>query len=253
MPSIPHRPDLGERPHYGLARVLSKLGYCSRSQAYSFIRAGRVRLNKRICHNPEAPVDLARDHVEIDGQALPDAVKVYLMLNKPRGLVTTRTDEKGRPTVYQCLQGADLPWLFPVGRLDQASEGLLLFTNDTAWADHIVAPANHVPKTYHVQVDRLLPESFAAGLCQGVRTADGERLSAGAARVLRHGSRNTWLEIVLEEGKNRQIRRLLEAGGLEVLRLIRVAIGGLQLGPLAKGQFRYLTETDLRLLRERKR
>ena len=226
----------------GLARALSKLGYCSRSQAFALIRAGRVTLNGAVHRDPESPVSLDRDRILVDGQALAAAAPVYLMLNKPRGLVTTAADEKGRRTVYDCLP-ADLPWLAPVGRLDKASEGLLLLTNDSEWAARIAAPETHLDKTYHVQVGAIADAVLLRAMEKGV-SSGGELLRAKRAAVLRSGQRNSWLEVVLDEGKNRHIRRLLAALGVEVLRLIRVAIGPLLLDDLAKGSYRALTAEE---------
>ena len=231
-----------ESRRVGLARALSKLGYCSRSQAAALIRAGRVRLNGAAGRDPETPVHLERDRIEVDGRAIAAAAKIYLMLNKPRGVVTTASDEKGRPTVYSLLDAA-LPWVGPVGRLDQASEGLLLLTNDSEWAARITDPASHLDKMYHVQVAAAGMGDLAEKLAAGVR-CDGEVLRAKRADVLRHGEKNAWLEIVLDEGKNRQIRRMLETLGIEVARLVRVAIGPLALGTLAKGQSRNLTAAE---------
>jgi len=224
----------------GLARALSKLGYCSRSQAVALIRAGRVRLNGTTRKDPEAPVRLHDDRIELDRRPVEAKSRIYLMLNKPRGVVTTASDEKNRKTVYSYLGDAQ-PWVGPVGRLDKASEGLLLLTNDSEWAARISDPRTHVDKTYHVQVGAMADEALEATLTQGVRAASGELLRAKQARVLRTGERNAWLELVLDEGKNRQIRRMFELVGIEVLRLVRIAVGPLHLGPLAKGEFRALT------------
>ena len=224
----------------GLARALSKLGYCSRSRAQCLIRSGRVRLNGTIKRNPETPVSFGNDRISVDGTSIRATEKIYVMLNKPRGLVTTASDEKGRPTVYSKL-GADLPWLAPVGRLDKASEGLLLLTNDSEWAARITAPENHVSKTYHVQVSGMFDAQFPDTLTKGVRVSSGDFLRVKEARILRAGDRNTWLAIVLDEGKNRHIRRMLEQLRIEVLRLVRVAIGPLALGDLPKGASRPLT------------
>ena len=172
------------------------------------------------------------------------------MLNKPRGLVTTASDEQGRETVFACLAGRGLPHVSPVGRLDKASEGLLLFTNDTAWAARISDPASRIHKTYHAQVDCRADEVLAQRIVKGA-SVDGEFLSAERAGVLRHGGKNSWLEIVLAEGRNRHIRRLLETLGVNVLRLVRVAIGPLQLGDLAKGDSRFLTPDEVRRLHGR--
>lgn len=226
----------------GLARALSKLGYCSRSQAAKLIREGRVRLNGATRRDPLTVVRMESDRIEVDRHAVRVKSKIYLMLNKPRGVVTTASDEKGRATVYSFLDET-LPWVGPVGRLDKASEGLLLLTNDSEWAARISDPGSHLDKIYHVHVGSLDGEKLAATLVQGV-IAGGELLRARQARVLRLGEKNSWLEIVLEEGKNRQIRRMLEHLGIEVLRLIRVAIGPLALGELAKGKSRVLSAVE---------
>jgi 23S rRNA pseudouridine2605 synthase len=232
----------------GLARALSKLGYCSRSQAAELIRAGRVRLNDRLRRDPETPVRLERDRIVVDDRAIQAERKIYLIMNKPRGLVTTACDEKGRETVYAVLEkaGESLPWVAPVGRLDQASEGLLLLTNDSEWGARIAAPETHLEKTYHVQIASIEGESLAQALVSGVRSEEGDILRAARARLLRSGEKNCWLEVVLDEGKNRQIRRMLVALGVDVLRLVRVAIGPLQLGKLAKGAYRPLTAEEKR-------
>jgi 23S rRNA pseudouridine2605 synthase len=224
----------------GLARALSKLGYCSRSEAGDLIREGRVRLNGAVRRDPEARVRLERDRMEVDGQPLAVAAKIYLMLNKPRGAVTTASDEKGRQTVYSFLDST-LPWVAPVGRLDRASEGLLLLTNDSEWAARVQAPASHMDKTYHVQIDRVADAPLLESLGRGVRTEEGEFLRVSVVRILRGGKRNSWLEIVLDEGRNRHIRRMLTSLGVAVLRLVRVAIGPLPLGKLPKGSVRALT------------
>ncbi len=231
----------------GLARALSKLGYCSRAHAGALLRAGRVTLNGVARRDPETPVHLGNDHIEVDGSPITAAARVYVMLNKPRGVVTTAADEQGRPTVYAFLDPG-LPWLAPVGRLDKASEGLLLLTNDSAWAARILAPATHLEKTYHVQIGTVADARLIETLLQGVRTEGGELLRVRRARVLRGGKRNTWLEIALDEGRNRHIRRMLEALGIEVRRLVRVAIGPLPLGQLPKGQARPLTAEEKQAL-----
>lgn len=224
----------------GLARALSKLGYCSRSGASRLIRAGRVRLNGAVRRDPETPVHLPNDRIEVDGELVASTAKVYLMLNKPRGAVTTAADEKGRKTVYAFLR-PDLQSIAPVGRLDKASEGLLLFSNDSEWSAQLLAPATHLEKIYHVQIDRIGDSTLLRSIGRGVRTADGDYVRVKRARILRSGERNSWLEIVLDEGKNRHIRRMLKQLGIEVLRLVRVAIGPLLLGQLPKGKVRSLT------------
>ena len=223
----------------GLARALSKLGYCSRSRATELIAAGRVKWNGTVRRDPETPVHIGKDRIEIDGQPLRGGSKIYIALNKPRGVLTTAADEKGRETVYGLLL-ADLPWLAPVGRLDKASEGLLLMTNDSEWAARITAPETHLDKTYHVQISAIADEALLQKLRSGIVATDGEFLRLKNVRMLRSGEHNSWLEIVLDEGKNRHIRRMLEELKIEVLRLVRVAIGPLALGDLPKGATRTL-------------
>jgi len=226
----------------GLARALSKLGICSRSQAAQQVRAGRVRLNGIVRRDPEWPVHLEKDRIELDGTAIQAAERVYLMLNKPRGLLTTARDEQGRETVFSAL-GSNLPFVMPVGRLDKASEGLLLFTNDSEWAQKLLDPETHVNKTYHVQISGVADDALLDRLHAGIRDR-GEELRLHEVRMLRGGAKNTWLEIILDEGKNRHIRRMLEACDHEVLRLVRVAIGPLPLGDLQKGTHRLLTRQE---------
>jgi 23S rRNA pseudouridine2605 synthase len=231
---------------HGLARALSKRGLCSRTQAADWVRAGRVRVDGRCIRDPEHPVDVEHARIEVDDVA-PVSTPRYLMLNKPRGLVTTAADEQGRDTVYRCFEGSGLGWIAPVGRLDKASEGLLLFGNDPTWAARITDPATGPAKTYHVQVDRLPEPALFDQLVAGI-DAGGVLLRAASVRLLRSGGRTAWLEIVLDAGRNRQIRRLLAAFDLGVLRLVRVAIGALPLGDLGKGQWRELGVEDLALL-----
>jgi 23S rRNA pseudouridine2605 synthase len=231
-------------PRHGVARMISKLGWGSRTQAAEWVREGRVRVNGRVVHNAELPVRRGIDRIEIDGQEPVPARRIALMLNKPGGLVTTVKDERGRATVYSCFADAALPWLAPIGRLDKASEGLLLFSNDPAWAARITDPSTGPPKTYHVQIDRLPDAALLAALERGA-LSNGERLKARSARCLRRGDKHAWLEIVLDEGRNRQIRRLLDALDVSVLRLVRVAIGSLTLGTLAKGRWRMLTQKEM--------
>ena len=240
---------MSDERHVGLARALSKLGYCSRGQAGELIRAGRVTLNGRVRRDPETPVRLASDRIEVEGRRVTAARPVYLMLNKPRGLVTTARDEKGRETIYSCLPPG-MPWVGPVGRLDQASDGLLLLSNDTEWAAGITDGG--IEKVYHVQIRGAPSEELLEALRAGVREG-GELLRARRVSVLRSGRRNGWLEVVLDEGKNRHIRRMLAAVGVEVLRLVRVAVGPLRLGDLAKGAVRELTAAEVEALRSRGR
>ncbi len=223
---------------YGLARILSKRGVCSRAEAATHIRAGRVKVEGKRVTDPESPTTLDAK-IEFDDTLTSAAAPIYLMLNKPRGQVVTAKDEKGRATIFDCFDVLPASHIAPVGRLDQASEGLLLLTNDTAWAASLMAPDAKVEKLYHVQIDALLHEQHITQLRAGISEA-GELLRAVRVDLLRAGQKNCWLEIALNEGKNRHIRRMLAALGFEVLRLIRVRIGALELGPLAKGAWREL-------------
>lgn len=230
----------------GVARALSKLGFCSRATASGLARAGRVRVNGVVRRDPESPVHLGKDRIEVDGQRVEESERVYLALNKPRGVVTTSSDEKGRETVYAYLEEC-LPWVASVGRLDKASEGLLLLTNDSEWAGKISAPETHLDKIYHVQAATLADEELLQSMMAGIKTPEGS-FRVKRARLLRSGEKTSWIEVVLDEGKNRQIRRILEGLGIEVLRLVRVQIGPLVLGNLEKGQARHLTAEEKRAI-----
>ena len=188
-----------------------------------------------------------KDRIEVDGRAIAAKASVYLMLNKPRGVVTTASDEKNRQTVYSFLPD-DIPWIAPVGRLDKASEGLLLLTNDSEWSARVLAPETHLEKTYHVQLSAIADANLLESMRKGVKTRDGDFLRAKSVNILRGGKRNTWLEVVLDEGKNRHIRRMLAEFGIEVLRLIRISIGPLSLGSLAKGGCRSLIPEEKQTL-----
>lgn len=232
----------------GLARVMSKRGWCSRSNAERMIREGRVSVRGVVVRDPGSPTLESELTILLDGLKQDAPPRRYLMLNKPRGLVTTAQDERARDTVYRCFDGTEMGWIAPVGRLDKASEGLLLFCNDPEWAASITDPATGPSKTYHVQVAGIPDATFLQRMEEGVDD-DGEHLAASHAQLLRAGARNAWLEITLDEGRNRQIRRILSALDFEVLRLVRVAIGSLALGDLAKGAWRDLTEAEIAALR----
>jgi 23S rRNA pseudouridine2605 synthase len=226
-----------------LARTLSKLGYCSRSVARRLIEQGQVEVNGRVVRIPTTRVHIGNDRITVAGNPLGRSQPLYLMLNKPRGIVTTANDERGRQTVYSLLPDYR-QWLAPVGRLDKASEGLLLLTNDSEWAARITDPETHLDKTYHVQIGAIADRALLGSLTVGITTPEGEQLSVKRASILRHGQKNSWVEVVLDQGKNRQIRRMFAALGIEVLRLLRTAIGPLQLGSLAKGTVRELTPEE---------
>ncbi|MGZ8376343.1 MAG: pseudouridine synthase [Gemmatirosa sp.] len=249
------RPDArAPRDAVSLARALSKLGVCSRRDAEALIRAARVSVGGRVVREPSHRVDPGRDAIAVDGRPVRAAERVYLVLNKPRGVVVSREDARGAPTVHDLLAthpaAADVAHLSPVGRLDKASEGLLLVTNDTRWAARLLDPASHVDRTYHVQVDRVPDEALLDAWRAGVATPEGDTLAAKAIRVLRSGGRTAWLEVVLDEGRTRHIRRMLAAREVETMRLVRVAIGPLALGALPKGDLRALTAAEQRALAE---
>jgi 23S rRNA pseudouridine2605 synthase len=247
MPRPPRKTSTSSAaPRHGVARAISKLGLGSRTQAAAWVAEGRVRVNGRLVSDPEFPVRAGTDRVEVDGLQAAPVERIVLALNKPRGLVTTARDEQGRDTVYECLRDAALPWLAPVGRLDKASEGLLLFCNDPEWAARITG-AGGPDKRYHVQVDALPDADALRALVAGVEV-DGDFLRAKSATLLRSGGKHAWLDILLDEGRNRQIRRLLAAQGYGVLRLVRVAIGGMALGELGKGRWRRLDELEIEAL-----
>ena len=234
----------------GVARVINKAGHSSRSQAEKLVRSGVVSVNGRPTLDPEFPTCIA-DQILIDGQALLTQELVYLMLNKPRGLVTSASDEQGRATIFTCLEGKNFPHVGPVGRLDKASEGLLLLTNDTVWANKILDPANSIEKIYHVQVGGTPDYSQLEQMEKGVFD-EGQFLHAKRASLLRQGEKNSWLEVTLTEGKKREIRRILMHFGFETLRLIRISLGPLRLGDLPKGAVRNLTPSEIDLLSFRK-
>jgi len=221
-----------------LVRALSKMGFASRREGKGVVESGRVRVNGSIVTDPAFWVFMERDRILVDGNRVRQAAREYIALNKPRGLVTTARDEQGRETVYECLRGAGASRLIPVGRLDKASEGLLFFTTDTAWAQSILDPVGRLPKVYQVQVGRHLGEQDLERLCSGVELGDGTRVKAADAKILRRGKVNCWVEITLHGGVNRQIRRMMTLLEAEVLRLVRVAIGPVKLGDLPKGHFR---------------
>jgi 23S rRNA pseudouridine2605 synthase len=228
-----------------VARALSKLGACSRRDAERRVAEGRVRVDGRVVRDPAARLDPRRARIELDGRPVRAAAPLYLAVHKPRGVVTSHATERGAPTVYELLPAAYAGHhLSAVGRLDKASEGLLLVTNDTRWAARVLDPAARVAKVYHVHVDVVPDDALLAALRRGVEGEPGEWLAVSEARVFRAGTRTGWLELVLHEGRNRHIRRLLGALGVEVKRLIRVAVGPLALGDLAPGAVRPLTAAE---------
>lgn len=235
------------RAKISLARALSKLGFTSRSAAIPLITEGRVRVNGQVKNDPNLRIDIERDKVTVDNRKVERAAYIYVLLNKPRGLVTSRSDERGRDTVFQCFEGSGFPYLSPVGRLDKDSEGLLLFTNNTRWANSVTAPASHIDKTYRVEIDSAADAELVEQLTTGV--IDGtDYLAAKRAKIVRTGETTSWIELVLDEGKNRHVRRLFAKLGVEVLTLRRVGIGKVRLGGLGQGKYRELTADERKAL-----
>ena len=231
------------RGEVALARAMSKLGLASRSEAIALVLAGRVRVNGRVVRDPGHRVVPETAALVIDGAAAKAPARRTIALHKPRGVVTTRHDPHGRPTVYALIaEAAD--GLAPVGRLDLASTGLLLCTNDTRFGAWLTDPASGVEREYVVTVRGELTPDAAAALERGV-DVDGEWLQPTAIRVRKASGRETHLTVVLCEGRNREIRRLFAAAGHEVTRLTRVRIGGLELADLAPGAWRDIPEENV--------
>jgi 23S rRNA pseudouridine2605 synthase len=239
---MPPRPPLKT-----LERVLSKLGLGSRTDARSWIGAGRVRVNGKVVQTPDHWVDMERDRVTLDGHPVRGARKVYLLLYKPKGYVTTYSDPQGRPTVYDLMRDAGA-WVIPVGRLDLDTTGLLIMTNDTEFAERLTNPEYKVPKTYQAKCAGPLTDEQIARLRAGVDLSDGPTRPAQAER-LRDSGKYTHIEIVIAEGRNRQVRRMVEAIGSKVIKLVRVAIGPVRIGNLEIGKWRHLTAAEVHLLR----
>jgi pseudouridine synthase len=240
-------PPKQERRLKTLDRVLSKLGVCSRTESREWIEQGRLQVNGQTIRDPEQWVDLDRDRIALDGKPVRAEQKTYLALNKPKGYITSYTDPDGRKTIYDLLKTLD-QWVFPVGRLDLDTSGLLLLTNDSEFAEHITSPEHHVAKTYLVKSSLLLTDEQLRQLRDGVELNDGPTRPAQVRRV-RDSEKYTFLEITITEGRNRQVRRMVEALGATVLKLVRVSIGTLRIGTLQIGQWRALTPDEVRVLR----
>jgi pseudouridine synthase len=241
-PQAGRAPAKGERRLKTLERVFSKAGVGSRTDARSWIGGGRVRVNGKVVQNPDHWIDLERDRVTLDGKPLRARERVYILLYKPAGYVTTYRDPDGRPTVYDLVSDFGA-WLSPVGRLDLDTSGLLLMTNDTDFAERVTNPDHKVPKTYQVKASTLLSDEQIDRLRNGVELSDGPTRSAEVKR-LRDSGKYTHIEIVITEGRNRQVRRMLEAVDSKVLKLVRTAIGPIRIGDLPIGKWRSLTEAE---------
>lgn len=229
-----------------LDRVLSKAGVGSRTEARRWIGEGRVAVNGRKVQTPDRWVDIARDRVTLDGRPLRAKRHIYLLLYKPKGYLTTYKDPHNRPTIYDLLPGIE-DYVFPIGRLDQDTSGLLILTNDTAFGNFISSPESKVPKTYLVKASMVLPDADLNRLRAGIELSDGPTRPAEIRRI-RDSARYTFFEISITEGRNRQVRRMVEALGAKVLKLVRTRIGAIEIGDLQIGKHRPLTPREIRSL-----
>src|SRR3954462_4574049 len=240
--SVP-KPPPGNRPLKTLERVLSKAGLGSRTEARSWIGGGRVSVNGRVVRDSDAWIDLEREKVAFDGKPLRREERTYLLLHKPAGYITTYRDPQGRPTIYDLLPDRER-YLFPVGRLDLDTSGLLILTNDTQFAERLTNPEYHVPKTYRVTANRTLADADLDRLRNGMELRDGPTRPARVTRVS-----DSVFEITITEGRNRQVRRMVEALDAEVVTLVRIAIGSIHIGNLPSGETRVLTADEVKALR----
>jgi len=245
------RPDERKRPLKTLERVISKAGLGSRTEARRWIHQGRVRVNGRVIENPDHWVDFERDRVQFDGKPLKARERLYILLYKPTGYITSYKDPEGRPTVYDLITEVGT-FISPVGRLDLDTSGLLLMTNDTQLAELVTNPDSHVPKTYLVKASKVLTDEQLQQLRDGVTLSDGPTRPAHVVR-LRDSGKYTHFEITLTEGRNRQVRRMVEALDAKVLKLVRVQLGALRIGDLPIGRWRHLTSDEVESLRSASR
>jgi len=232
-----------KKPRATLDRVLSKAGIASRTTTRDWIQRGLVKVNGRVIRDPDFWVESAKDVVHVDGRRVRDEKRLYILLNKPTGVVTSFGDNRNRPTVYDYLKTIDR-WVFPVGRLDMDTSGLLILTNDTEFGEKLLQPDSKVPKTYYGKVAGVVTADEFFQLAYGLDIGRGEKSGPAIAREIRATDKHTWFELTITEGKNRQVRRMFEAIGHPVLKLVRIRIGGLELGDLPVGKFRILSSKE---------
>ena len=240
---------MSTKPTMTLDRVLSRFGIASRTKSREAVLAGRMKVNGRIVRDPDVWVTPGRDSFQLDGKLLKPARKRYLLFYKPKGVITSHGDPAGRDTIYKYLDD-DVKWVSPVGRLDKDSSGLLLLTNDTDFADFIMSPESGIAKTYLVKTNALLSDEVIAQLNAGVEMKRGDLAQPLSVRRREDRGKYTWLDVVLTEGKNREVRRMIEAVGYVVLKLVRTRIGPLTLEGLQVGKWRDLTPSEIASLRE---
>lgn len=232
-----------------LQKLIAGAGLASRRKAETLIAAGRVTVNGKVVTELGTKVDPSKDHVKVDGKHLSQAQPfVYLLLNKPKNVMSTLDDPGGRTTVKDYLRGVSVR-VFPVGRLDFDSEGLMLLTNNGDLAQALLHPRYHVPKTYLIKVKGILTEEEIRQLERGVTLEDG-MTGPATVKKIKKAEMNSWLEITIGEGRKHQVRRMLESVGHPVIKLMRVKMGPLSLGDLASGEFRFLTDREANALRE---
>jgi pseudouridine synthase len=232
-----------------LDRVLSRFGLASRKVSREAILAGRMKVNGRTVRDPDVWISPDRDTFLLDGQRLKPARKRYLLFYKPKGVITSHGDPAGRDTIYKYL-GDENKWVAPVGRLDKDTSGLLLLTNDTKFADFITNPESGIPKTYAVKTNSILSDEVIAQLSAGVEMKRGDVAHPLSVGRREDRGKYTWLDVVLTEGKNREVRRMVEAVGFTVLKLVRTHIGPLTLEGLQVGKWRELAPGEVASLRK---
>ena len=237
------------KKHYGnvsLSRALSKLGFCSRSQAVKLIEGEKIFVNGSIVNDPMKWVDLLKDKIAVEGKRVPKKQFIYIVMNKPKGVVTTRADERSRQTVYDLLAGMS-EWIFPVGRLDKDSSGLLFLTNDNQFGERLTNPSSKIPKTYRAKLDKELLKKHQHIIQQGM-IMDDEQLLPAKVKILPGTNDENWIELTIVEGKNRQVRRMCKELGYEVSELTRIAIGKYSMGNMAPAEWKYLKYEDIKSL-----